>query len=165
MGHANIRIETPADFAGIRAVEKAAFPTQAEADLIDRLRADGDAVFSLVALLDNGIIGHAVFSRMRAPFGTLGLGPVAVMAQHRRKGIAANLIREGLRRAREDGWKGVFVLGDPAYYGRFGFDVSLAAGFTSPYAGPHLMAVALQSDGLPSRDGSLEYAAAFAGLG
>lgn len=159
----NIRTETTSDIAGIRIVEEEGFPTRSEADLVDRLRADGAVVLSLVAVLNDNIVGHAMFSRMRAPAGTLGLGPVAVLKLHRRKGVAAGLIREGLRRAREDGWKGVFALGNPAYYGRFGFDTSLAARFTSPYAGPHLMALALQDDGLPLREGSLEYPTAFSG--
>ncbi len=160
----NIRLETEADLLGIRAIEEQAFSTRMEADLVDRLRADGDLVFSLVALVDDAIVGHAVFSRMRMPAATLGLGPVAVLTRHRRRGIAANLIREGLRRAREEGWKGVFVVGNADYYSRFGFDSALAAGFASLYAGPHLLALALQSDGLPSDAGSLEYPAAFAAL-
>jgi putative acetyltransferase len=158
----NIRIETPADFTGIRAVEEEAFPTRGEADLVDQLRANSDAVFSLVALVANEIVGHVMFSKMRAPLGTLGLGPVAVLTAHRRTGIAAGLIREGLKRARESGWKGVFVYGNPNYYRRFGFDHSSALWFTSPYAGPRLMALALQGNGIPWEEGRLEYPAAFA---
>jgi putative acetyltransferase len=158
----NIRIEITTDIDGIRTVEEEAFPTRMEADLVDRLRENGDAVFSLVAVIENEIVGHAMFSKMRTPPGTLGLGPVAVLTPRRRSGIAAELVRDGLRRAREERWKGVFVLGNPGYYCRFGFDPSLAAGFNSPYAGPHLMALALQSDGLPLQAGPLEYPAAFA---
>lgn len=160
----DIHIETAADFAGIRGVVEHAFPTRSEADLVDRLRTDGDAVFSLVAVHEDEIVGHVMFSRMRTPSETLGLGPVAVLTPHRRNGIAASLIQEGLRRATVTGWKGVFVLGDPAYYCRFGFDAALAAGFTSPYSGPHLLALALQRDGLPLQKGSLEYPSAFADL-
>lgn len=160
----DIRMETAADLAGIRRVEQDAFPTRSEADLVDRLRTDGDSVFSLVAVREDEIVGHVMLSRMRAPSETLGLGPIAVLAPHRRNGIAASLIREGLRRATEKGWKGVFVLGDPAYYCRFGFNAALAAGFTSRYSGPHLLALALQGDGLPIQKGSLEYPAAFATL-
>jgi putative acetyltransferase len=98
------------------------------------------------------------------PTGTLGLGPVAVLARYRRQGIAASLIGKGLRRAREDGWRGVFVVGNPDYYSRFGFDAVLAARFASPYAGPYLLALALQNDGLPSHEAKLDYPAAFAGL-
>jgi putative acetyltransferase len=158
----DVHIETPADLTGIRAVEVEAFPTGREADLVDQLRADSDAVFSLVATVANEVVGHVMFSRMRAPLGTLGLGPVAVLPAHRRMGVAAGLIRDGLKRASESGWRGVFVYGNPAYYRRFGFDPSRAVGFSSPYAGPHLMALALQSAGLPSREGRLEYPAAFA---
>jgi putative acetyltransferase len=112
----DIRIQTPGDLAGIRRVEEETFPTRSEADLVDRLRADGDAILSLVAVLMNDIVGHALFSMMRTPPRTLGLGPVAVLTPYRQKGIAANLIRVGLKNAREKGWKDVFVVGNPAYY-------------------------------------------------
>ena len=110
------------------------------------------------------MISHILFSPMVAPFRALGLAPVATAATHRRRGIAARLIGDGLARARRDGWEGVFVLGDPAYYGRFGFDAGLAAGFSSPYAGAHFMALALERD-LPTLEGEVAYALAFAALG
>ena len=72
--HIHIRIETSADLASIRSVEMEAFPTHAEADLVDRLREEGDSVLSLVAILDCEVIGHAMFSRMQAPRDSLGLG-------------------------------------------------------------------------------------------
>lgn len=159
-----VRPEAEADVRAIRAILEAAFPTRLEADLVDQLRADGDVVLSLIAGLEGDVVGYAMFSRMRRPAQTLGLGPVAVCVRHRRKGIAAGLIRAGLRRAGNQGWKGVFVLGDPAYYRRFGFDPDLAAGFTTPYARPYLMALTLGADGLPARTGKLEYAGAFAAL-
>jgi putative acetyltransferase len=163
--HIHIRIETSADLASIRSVEMEAFPTHAEADLVDRLREDRDSVLSLVAILDCEVIGHTMFSRMQAPRDSLGLGPVAVLSAHRRRGVAAALIREGMSRAKASGWAAIFVLGDPAYYGRFGFSPALAAGFTSPFAGPHLMGFELQSDCLKPRTGVLFYPRAFAGLG
>ncbi len=163
--HIHIRIETSADFAGIRSVEMETFPTRAEADLVDRLREDGDSVLSLVAILDCKVIGHAMFSRMQAPRDSLGLGPVAVLSAHRRCGVAAGLIREGMSRAKASGWAAIFVLGDPAYYGRFGFSPALAAGLSSPYAGPHLMGLELQSESLKAQTGVLSYPRAFAGLG
>ncbi|HEX4079555.1 MAG TPA: N-acetyltransferase [Rhizomicrobium sp.] len=159
-----LRSETPADTDAIAALVAEAFPTRAEADLVDRLRTDGSAVLSLIALMDRRVIGHAMFSRMEAPTGSLGLGPVAALAGFRRRGIAAKLIREGLARAKADGWTSVFVLGDPEYYARFGFDVSLASGFRSPYAGPHLMAVPLRTGAAGERSGELRYPAAFAAL-
>jgi putative acetyltransferase len=144
-----IRGETPSDCDGIRRVQLEAFPSEAEADLVDRLRQDG-AVISLVAFRDGAVLGHVMFSRMQAPAGTLGLGPVAVLRAHRRLGIAATLVNEGLALARACGWSAVFVLGDPAYYRRFGFDPVLAEGFATPYASQHLMGLELEPGRSPS---------------
>lgn len=159
-----VRPERPSDHAAIRQIHLDAFPTAAEAELVERLRRDGDAVISLAAAEDGRVVGHVMFSRMRAPFRALGLAPVAVAADRRRRGIAAALIREGLAQARAQGWEAVFVLGDPAYYRRFGFRAEDAAGFASPYAGPHFMVLALADAGLPARAGGIDYAPAFAAL-
>jgi putative acetyltransferase len=159
-----VRPEEPADRPAVRAVVEAAFPTPAEAQLVDRLRSDGDAAISLVAVEDDIVVGHVMFSRMTAEFRALGLGPVAVVPTRQRFGTGSLLIRRGLARAGADGWAMVFVLGDPAYYRRFGFDPMLASGFASPYAGPHLMALGLTRP-LPSLSGTIDYAPAFAALG
>ena len=82
----------------------------------------------------------------------------------RRRSVAERLIRRCLARAEDEGVVAVFVLGNPAYYGRFGFRASLAAAFGSPYAGPHLMALPLSSGHLPVTDGEIAYAPAFDGL-
>jgi len=164
MGQLKIRDEMPADIPEIGAVELAAFPTHDEADLVDRLRQDGSAVLSLVAVLDGRIVGHIMFSRMLSPEKCLGLAPVAVLESCRGRGIAAELIRQGLSRAKTGGWKGVFVLGDP-YYRRFGFDPSLAAGFASPYAGAHFMALELEAGALAEKEGGARYPQAFEALG
>lgn len=119
-------------------------------------------LISLVAERDGGLIGQALFSRLVAPCPAAALAPVSVAAAERRRGIGDRLIRAGLRRLGDDGVRAVIVLGDPAYYGRFGFRAELAAGFASPYAGPHLMALALRGD-LP-RAGEIVHAAAFARL-
>ncbi len=160
-----IRGEAADDIATIRRLTAEAFPSCAEADLVDRLRSDGSAVFSLVAFADRLLVGHVMFSRMDRPDNALSLAPVTVLAPWRRRGIAGRLIREGISRTARDGWWSVFVLGEPGYYNRFGFAASLAAGFLSPYAGPHLMALALRADALSERTGELRYPPAFAALG
>ena len=142
-----------------------AFPTPAEADLVDQLRLDGDAIISLVAVDGNDVMGHVLFSTMTAPFKALGLAPVSVESGMRRRGIAARLIEEGIRDAKSAGWEAIFVLGDPAYYQRFGFSAKEAELFNSPYAGPYLMVLALNEGGLPASSGRVEYAPAFAALG
>jgi len=159
-----IRPEAPCDHHALRALHRACFPTPAESQLVDRLRADGDGVISLLASDGDRPIGHVLLSRLRAPFRALALAPLAVAESHRRKGVAAALVRRALAEASGMGWQAVFVLGDPAYYSRFGFSAELARGFQSPYAGPHLMALALQPDGLPRQDGRIDHAPAFAGL-
>jgi len=158
-----IRDEEPGDLPAIRAVVEAAFGQRQEADLVDRLRADGDGVLSLVAVDGGKVVGHVLFSKMTGPFRALALAPVSVVPERQRSGIGSRLIRAGLSRAEEDGWVGVFVLGEPDYYGRFGFDAVRARGFESPYAGPYLMVRALGRE-LPVTTGTIGHAPAFASL-
>ncbi len=159
-----IRAATLADHAAIREVLLAAFPGPDEAELVERLRADGDAAIELVAELDGRVVGHILFSPVQAPFRALALAPVAVAPDEQRRGVGAALIEAGHALAREQGWKAIFVLGEPAYYRRFGYDAALAAGFSSPYAGDYFMALALQGP-LPATQGEVIHARAFASLG
>lgn len=159
-----VRDEASADRTAIREVVSAAFGRPDEADLVAALRHAGDVAISLVATEPEKIVAHLVLSRMRAPFRALGLGPVSVLPARQGQGIGSRLIRAGLARAVRDGWQGVFVLGEPGFYGRFGFDAALAAGFASPYAGPYLMAWT-PYDGLPVAKGRIDYPPAFADLG
>lgn len=139
-----------ADRTAIRQIVAAAFGGDIEADLVDALRTDGDSSISLVAEDEGAIIGHVLFSPMEAPFRALGLGPVAVLPARQRSGVGGALIRAGIEEARRQGWQGIFVLGEPAFYRRFGFDPALAAGFDCVYAGPYLMALPL-GETLPQR--------------
>ncbi len=155
-----IRAEAPADIEAIRKVEEAAFGRPEEARLIDQLRADGDLTLSLVAYDGQRPVGHVALSRMEAPFRAVGLGPVAVLPECQGARIGQRLIGEAVEWARGAGWEAIFVVGEPAYYGRFGFDAAAAAGFSSPYAGPYLMVLALPGP-LPAARGVIEYAPAF----
>jgi putative acetyltransferase len=158
-----LREETAADHAAVRQVVSLAFGHEVEADLVGRLRADGDVALSLVAADEELIVGHILFSPMRAPFRALALAPLAVLPERQRQGVGSALVRAGLDRARAAGWEGAFVLGEPAFYGRFGFETGLAAGFQSPYAGPYLMALGL-SGPFPALSGRTDHAPAFAAL-
>jgi putative acetyltransferase len=155
-----IRDGEPADIAEIRKLVEETFLQPAEANLVDRLRADGDSVISAVAVDDGHIVGHIMFSSMKAPFRALGLAPLAVMTSRQRNGIGSQLILWGLAQAKTDGWQAAFVLGDPNFYRRFGFGAALASGFKSQYAGEHFMALALNGD-LPVASGKVEYPDAF----
>ena len=160
-----LRSEAAGDLAAIRALLRTAFPTAVEADLVERLRADGDLAYSLVAVEGEALLGHVALSPMAAAFPALGLAPVAVAALARRQGVAAALIRRALDEAGAAGWRAAFVLGDPAYDARFGFTAAAAAPFASPYAGPYLMARGLGGREMPEGPGRVDYAPAFAALG
>ncbi|MGJ0396682.1 MAG: GNAT family N-acetyltransferase [Methylocystis sp.] len=155
--------ETPEDHPAIRKLLAAAFKRSGEADLVEALRKDGDLVFGCVAAIDQRVVGYAALSRMSAPFPALGLGPVAVSAPYRGKGVASGLLRWSLTRARDEQWRAIFVFGDSAFYGRFGFRPDLAASFGSPHAGPHFTALALNG-ALPAKEGKVDYAPGFGRL-
>ena len=155
-----VRAETDDDRAAIHAVVAAAFGQVEEADLVDRLRADGDCVFSLVADEEGALLGHVMLSIMRAPFRALALAPVSVKPERQGQGVGSALIRAAIAMARADGWQGIFVLGDERYYERFGFDVAAAKGFASPFAGDHFALLSLHALNEPS-EGAVTHAPAF----
>ncbi len=156
-----IRNETIADIVNIAAVIERAFGRADEARLVERLRNDGDAAISLVATSGDAVVGHVLLSPMSAPFRALGLAPLSVLPQWQRRGIGSALVKSAVQRARAQEYRAIFVLGDPDYYGRFGFRTDLAVGFSSPYAGPHFMVLPL-GGALPVVRGRVQYAAAFA---
>jgi putative acetyltransferase len=169
-----VRLERPDDADQICAVHRQAFGQDAEGQLVDALRRDGDHRVSLVAEVDAGgrrtLIGHVLFGRLdiveAATTGltpSLALAPVAVLPEWQRKGIGSRLIRRGLETCREAGFRSVVVLGSAQYYGRFGFRPELAARFECVYAGEHLMALELVPGGLPA-SGKIEYPLAFSEL-
>src|SRR5690606_21299860 len=107
----NVRAETADDIAGIRAVNLAAFPTSAEADLVDALRGRLKPWLSLVAD-DGGIVGHILFTPVELDGRpALALGPMAVMPGRQRSGIGEMLVRAGLELAHREGYTLLFVLG------------------------------------------------------
>jgi len=164
-----VRAATPDDAAAIRRVHLAAFPTPAEAGLVEALERGGDRMISLVAIEGESIVGHILFSRMDAQgdgrvLSALGLAPVAVVPSRQRQSIGSTLIDAGLRAARSAGTDLVFLVGDPAYYGRFGFAVEIAVPFASPYAGPYFQAKILAPDFELPTLGRVDYAPAFAAL-
>ena len=160
----SIRDEEPADIPAIRAVVQAAFARDAEADLVERLRADGDSIISLVAVEDGRIVGHVLLSRMAAPFRALGLAPVSVAPDRQRSGIGSALIREGLTRCKALGFDAVAVLGDPDYYKKFGFTLDAARVLESEYSGDHFQAVELNPGVLAGGSWKLVYPSAFSSV-
>lgn len=157
-----VREETDADRGAVRAVVEVAFGGTAEADLVDALRADGDAALSLVAEEAGVIVGHVMLSVLDAPAPFLALAPLSVTPLHQRRGYGGRLVRAASESAAERGWQGILVLGNPDYYGRFGFSAEPARGFECRYAGDHLLFKALGCGGVAR--GRIGYPPAFARL-
>lgn len=161
----NIRPEEPTDSCAIHAVHEASFTTAVEAQLVDALRAAGRLCVSLVAVEGREIVGHVAFSPVSVCglTGGVGLAPVAVQPAFRRRGIADQLIRHGLADCRRLGHGFVVVLGDPAYYGRFGFTPARDWGLRDEYGGGDaFQAMEFQVGAIPDDGGDVKYAPEFA---
>ena len=123
-----IRPETPGDAAAIGEITTAAFRTAAhssgtEAAIVERLRADRALVLSLVAVEGDEIVGHVAASPVTVDgqAGWMGIGPISVAPDRQRRGLGSALMVAVLAELREGGAKGAVLVGDPAYYERFGF--------------------------------------------
>ncbi|MBT3334564.1 MAG: N-acetyltransferase [Rhodospirillaceae bacterium] len=159
-----IRAETSDDVARVRHVVLSAFGQADEADLVAALQASGDVEIALVAMHGDQLVGHILFSKLAAPAGCLGLAPVSVLPEFQNQGIGGALIRDGLDIATRKGWQAVFLLGEPAYYERFGFTVAAAHKFGTIYPKPYVMGLELTSGALDALDGALTYAQPFLDL-
>ncbi|PCD02062.1 GNAT family N-acetyltransferase [Sphingomonas spermidinifaciens] len=164
----DIRPARPEDVPALDGFLRQSFGAS-EAELVRRLCIDGDMVLTMVAR-DPDLVGAAVFSRMAVEVNggevpAVALAPLAVAGPWRRQGVGEALVAAGHDALAKAGWVLSFVLGDPAYYGRFGYAADLAQGFDSPYAGEHLMALPLQTAGMPCGvRGIAAHAPAFAAL-
>lgn len=124
-----IRPERPGDESAIAALVTAAFAGTEHSDgtegqIVERLRADDALSLSLVAVDGDELVGHIAFSTVAidgVDKDWFGLGPVAVRPDRQGGGIGSQLIRKGLDLIRRHGAAGCVLVGEPAYYGRFGF--------------------------------------------
>jgi putative acetyltransferase len=166
-----IRAERDTDRAAIHTVNAAAFPTPAEADLVDALRQQAHPLVSLVAERDGAILGHILFSPVtledRTDLRIMGLAPMAVAPEHQRSGIGSALVRAGLDACKQLGFSAVVVLGHPEYYPRFGFSPAVRYGIRSEYDVPDevFMAMELVPGALRDAKGTVRYHEAFSSVG
>jgi predicted N-acetyltransferase YhbS len=160
-----IRPERDQDQAAIRALTIAAFESSAyghhgEADIVGALRTAGALSVSLIAEAEGQIMGHVAFSPVRitqAEGDWYGLGPISVLPAWQGRGVGQALVREGLREIEALRAAGCVVLGDPAYYSRFGFESDAALRY-GPEPSPYLQRLILRG-AAPS--GEVQYNAAF----
>jgi putative acetyltransferase len=138
-----VRPETAEDYAAIREVTLLAFGQEVEARLVEDLRDSPDFIpeLSLVAVQDEQVVGHILFSPMiieteKGAVPALSLAPVSVRPECQNQGIGSQLVREGLKRCRSLGHEVVVVVGHPDYYPRFGFSSARAKGLEASFEVP-----------------------------
>ncbi len=160
-----IRNETAADVVAIDALTVAAFrnaphTSHTEQFIVHALRNAGALAASLVAECDGAIVGHVALSPVTISNGTsdwYGLGPISVLPERQGEGIGSALMDAALAALRDLSAAGCVVLGDPAFYSRFGFMPEAGLVLLSVPA-EYFMALALDVN-LPQ--GSVSYHAAF----
>jgi putative acetyltransferase len=174
-----IRTATPTDHAAIRAVVAAAFGSEAEAELVDRIRASEqyEPTMDLVALAPGGAIaGHVMISRalLCGDDGTLSiamLSPLSVAPDHQRRGLGRALVLAATRRADQHGEPLVVLEGNPAYYSRLGFIAASEFGIVmplpdwAPVEAAQVMPLAAYDAADPRLRGRVVYPSAFDAVG
>jgi putative acetyltransferase len=170
MNHITIRPETPGDIPAIYDVNLRAFGQPAEAQMVDKLRRDGDFIpeLSLVAVVEGRVAGHILFPpiTITSPEGSvpaLALAPMAVLPEWQGRGIGSLLVKEGLAACRRLGHRIVVVVGHPGYYPRFGFFPARERGIDVPFPVPDeaFMVIALAEGSLEGIHGTVRYPRAF----
>ena len=150
-----LRHETTNDIAAIEAVTIAAFAdaphtSHTEQFIVRALRDAGELALSLVAEEHGQVIGHKAK-------GWCGLGPISVLPQRQGHGIGSRLMKQALSELRAMQAEGCVLLGEPAYYGRFGFQAH--AGLQLPGVPPgYFLALAFHG---PVPEGIAQYSDAF----
>jgi len=168
MSRYTIRPEQPSDHAAVYALQAAAFEHEAEADLVDALRREASPQISLVAVDADTIVGHVFISPVHVGQGPeapefAGLAPVGVLPAHQGRGAGSALVRAGVSACPSRGWGAVFLVGNPAYYSRFGFALAAPLGFRykSEFFDPVLQVTTLMPGALDGLSGEIFYHPAF----
>ena len=159
-----IRHEEPHDIAAIRQVNEQAFGGSGEANAIEALRDRGAATLSLVAEIDDRVVGHLFFTPAAIEtadhtWPALGLAPLAVLPEYQRQGIGSALMKAGLAECARLGYERVIVLGHPEYYPRFGFMRASLYGIRPEWEAPDeaFMVLELQHGALDGVSGLAKY--------
>ena len=137
----NIRDAIPSDLPEILNVTRDAFGGDEEAGLVQDLLKDPTAapVLSLVAVQNDQVIGHILFTAAQLTQAGSSAGPMSILAplsvtpNAQSQGVGGALIKTGLDRLSASGTHLVFVLGHPEYYPRHGFQPAGRLGFDAPF--------------------------------
>jgi putative acetyltransferase len=133
------------DHAAIHALVAAAFGQADEAQLVDALRAAGDALVELVAEEDGALVGHILFSPLGADTGArlAALAPLSVLPARQGDGLGTALMETGHALCAMAGIEALIVLGHADYYPRVGYSAAAATTVKAPFSGPSFMALEL----------------------
>ncbi|MDE2718580.1 MAG: N-acetyltransferase [Chloroflexota bacterium] len=162
-----IRDEHQSDVLAIHNVHERAFGGDYEPRLVEMLRNAGHVTSSLVAVVEDQVVGHVLFSPVTfdpalAEHGWVALGPIGVLPEYQGRGIGSRLVRQGLDRCRSAGWDGAVLLGSPGYYSRFGFVEASHHGLSSEFGdGAAFQAAELRQGALEEIEGKVLYAPEF----
>lgn len=166
-----VRPEAPGDREAVFAVQRDAFEQPDEAELVEALRGSVHPAVSLVAERDGVVVGHVFVSPVRIEGEALscdcgGLAPLGVVRVHHGRGIGSALMRAAESASRSAGWGAVFLLGAPAYYERFGFQLAAPLGFhhQSAVFDSAFQVLELEPGSLDGASGWVHYAEPFSRL-
>ncbi|MCW8335037.1 GNAT family N-acetyltransferase [Vibrio paucivorans] len=168
-----IRTEIESDIKTIESLTYAAFENHPHHEvgakptehlIINRLRQDNALSLSLVAEENQQILGHVAFSPVQIgeeTSGWYGLAPLSVAPNQQGKGIGSLLVREGVAQLKSQGAKGIVLLGEPEYYGRFGF--KQRTNLTLPGVPAEYVLALLLEENEAAPEGDITFHAAFSG--
>jgi predicted N-acetyltransferase YhbS len=162
-----IREEVVSGFPDVYDLNKASFGQESEPKLVELLRKSNAFIpeLSLVATMNNKIVGHILFTKIKIKddsgkeFESLALAPMAARPELQKQGIGGKLIRYGLNKATELGHKSVLVLGHEHYYLKFGFVPTEKWKIKAPFDVPInvFMGNELVKNGLADVPGTVQY--------
>ncbi|MDD2665591.1 MAG: N-acetyltransferase [Methanocellales archaeon] len=153
------------DYKKVYEVNCLAFQQENESKLIEKIRKGKNFIpeLSLVAEIEDEIMGHILFSRINifgdSVFDSLALAPMAVSPEFQKKGIGSNLIKKGIEKAKELGFDSIIVLGHKEYYPKFGFQRASKWNIKCPFEAPDeaFMAIELTERAFEGKAGTVKY--------
>jgi putative acetyltransferase len=165
-----VRPERLEDADDVHRAHELAFGRLNEAALVDALRGSADAL-SLVAVVGDHVVGHVLFTTVRIEgsgraTAAVGVGPMAVLPEHQRRGVGSALMRAGIDACRRLGHAVLVVLGHPAYYQRFGFMTASEKGIRYTHAVPSeaFLVLELRTGAIARSGGVVRYRPEFAAV-
>ncbi|MDV5172221.1 N-acetyltransferase [Photobacterium rosenbergii] len=165
-----IRSEAPADIIPIDNLLKTVFDTEAEAELVMRLRENGKRTLSLVACNDEGeLVGHLFFSPVMLDgedHNWQGLAPMAIKPEYQRQGIGLAMLEEAKQTLAELGYPVIVVLGHPEYYPKVGFAPAAPQGIQCSWPAPEdaFMVLEVVPGAIGEKSGMISYSEEFNAL-